>query len=197
MEIKHIIGIDEAGRGPLAGPVAVGAVICSVSFNMRLITGVKDSKKLSEKQREEWFAKLKNLKKSGLVDYKVSLVGAKIIDKKGISFAVRKGIANCLKRLEADHRISKVLLDGSLKAPKRFSSQSTIIGGDDKIKLISLASVAAKVTRDRKMKKLAEIFPEYSFDIHKGYGTAGHLRAIKKWGKSPIHRRSFLRNFDK
>lgn len=197
MKVKYIIGIDEAGRGPLAGPVAIGVVMCKSDFNMRPISGVRDSKKLSEKQRAEWFAKLKALKKNNSLDFKVSLIGSQTIDRKGISYAIKKGIASCLKRLKANHKTCKILLDGSLKAPKKYLDQKTIIGGDDKVKLISLASVAAKVTRDRKMKRLTKVFPKYGFEVHKGYGTASHIKAIRKWGQSPIHRRSFLRNLDK
>jgi ribonuclease HII len=193
--IKYIIGIDEAGRGPLAGPVAVGVVMASKHFDMQLLRGVRDSKKLSEGQREAWFAKLKVWKKSGHINFAVALVGPQIIDEKGISFAIRRGLASCLRRLEADCQNCSVLLDGSLKAPKQFVHQKTIIGGDDKEPLISIASIAAKVTRDRKMKKLARQFPVYSFEIHKGYGTTMHRKALKKWGISEIHRRSFLTGF--
>ncbi len=189
---KFLIGIDEAGRGPLAGPVSVGVVMCADNFDFKLLKGVRDSKKLSELQRESWFTKLKQWRKEKKLDFKVSLIGAKIIDTKGISFSIRKGIASCLRRLEASPARSRVLLDGSLKAPAAFKDQKTIIGGDDKEKIISAASIAAKVTRDRKMKKLAKIFPNYSFEIHKGYGTALHYQLIEKHGVSEIHRRSFL-----
>lgn len=187
-----MVGIDEAGRGPLAGPVAVGAVVCGVGFDMKLLAGVRDSKKLSERQREEWFAKLKGWKKAKKLDYRVSLVGASVIDSKGIAHAIRKGVSNCLKRLGIDEARADIKLDGSLKAPKKFLLQTTIIGGDDKVPLISLASIAAKVIRDRKMKRLTERYPEYRFDVHKGYGTRLHIELIRKLGPSPIHRQSFL-----
>jgi ribonuclease HII len=192
MNVRFLIGIDEAGRGPLAGPVSIGAVIVRKDFNTKILKGVRDSKKLSEIQREVWFKKLKQWKKEGKLDYSVALVGSTIIDTKGISHAIRKGISRCLKKLEADHRYCSVLLDGSLYAPKKFLNQKTIIGGDDKIKIISLASIAAKVTRDRKMKRLAKIFYKYDFHIHKGYGTKLHRQKILKFGPSEIHRMSFL-----
>jgi ribonuclease HII len=190
--MKYMIGIDEAGRGPLAGPISVGAVVCGSDFDMKLLGGVRDSKKLSELQREVWFKKLRQWKKEEKLDFKVSLVGAKIIDLKGLTHATKKGIANCLRRLSIDPRQAHILLDGSLKAPKHFLNQKTIIGGDDKEKIISIASVAAKVTRDRKMKKLAKIYPEYQFEIHKGYGTKLHYKMLKNYGPSELHRRSFL-----
>ena len=196
--MEYLIGIDEAGRGPLAGPVAVGVVMCASYFGFKLLKDVRDPKKLSEKQREGWFVKLKSWqkesKKTGKnkIDFKVSLIGAKVIDEKGINFAIKRGIKNCLKRLEADPSNSKVLLDGSLKAPKNFKNQQTIIGGDDIKPIISIASVVAKVIRDRKMKRLAKLYPKYQFDVHKGYGTALHYEAIKKFGLCKIHRRSFI-----
>ena len=192
VHMKYIIGIDEAGRGPLAGPVAIGVALVKADFDFKLLKGVRDSKKLLEKQREEWFLKLKDWKKQSLIDFKVSLIGAKIIDEKGISHAIRKGIKSCLKRLEADPKSSKVLLDGSLKAPDSFENQITIIGGDDKEPIISIASIAAKVTRDRKMKRLAVLYPKYQFEVHKGYGTALHCQLLRQYGASEIHRQSFI-----
>lgn len=191
---KYIIGIDEAGRGPLAGPVSVGVVIVPADFDMKLLKGVRDSKKLSELQREVWYKKLKIWGEQKILNYKVCLVSAATIDKLGISYAIRKAIRICLAKLEVNPKNCSVLLDGSLKAPAEFKNQKTIIGGDDKVKLISLASIAAKVTRDRKMKNLAKIFPSFSFEIHKGYGTALHIKAIRKHGPSEIHRESFIKN---
>lgn len=191
--IKYLIGIDEAGRGPLAGPVAVGVVMCRTDFNFKLLKGVRDSKKLTKIQREAWFKKLKAWRKQKLLDFKVSLIGSEIVDTKGITHAIRKGIASCLKRLEADPKNSRVLLDGSLKASARFVFQKTIIGGDDIKPIISIASIAAKVTRDRKMVRLAKIFPDYGFEIHKGYGTLAHCKQILVLGPSKIHRKSFIK----
>lgn len=191
--IRFIVGIDEAGRGPLAGPVSVGGVVIVANHKHELLKGAKDSKLLPEKSREEWFKKIKEAKKSGSLDYAVSLVSAEIIDRKGIVFAVRKGIQRVLRRLEVPPHETLVLLDGSLYAPEQFIYQETIIGGDRKVPLISLASIAAKVTRDRRMVRLSKKYPEYDFHIHKGYGTLSHRKKIKKNGPSEIHRKSFLR----
>ncbi len=194
MKTKFIIGIDEAGRGPLAGPVSVGAVIISSDFDKKLLKGIRDSKKLSELQRNIWFRKLKIWKKEEKLNYAVTLVGAHIIDKRGISFAIRKAISKCMYKLNAHESECEIFLDGSLKAPKKFLTQKTIIGGDDKVAIISLAAIAAKVTRDKKMARLARLYPNYGFDIHVGYGTLLHRKNIKKYGLSEIHRQSFCKN---
>lgn len=192
--IRFIAGIDEAGRGPLAGPVSVGVVVVPITFDFSLLRGLKDSKQLSEEEREKWFAKLISFKKNSVLDYRVSLVSAGTIDKSGIVPSVSLGMKRCLQRLNTFPPHTHVILDGSLYAPNTFLSQETIIKGDERVSIIALASVAAKVTRDRRMKKLATIFPQYYFDIHKGYGTKKHIEAIKKHGPSELHRRSFIRN---
>lgn len=191
-----IIGIDEAGRGPLAGPVSVGVACIPKDFNWLLIPGVNDSKKLSEKKREEIFKIAEKLKRDKKLDYAVFMVSAKIIDKIGIVPAVNKAMSQALTEIRRpDFRIGECLvkLDGSLKAPAEYSHQETIIGGDGKEKVIGLASVMAKVTRDRYMVKIARLaaYTAYNFDIHKGYGTKMHREAIVKNGPSNIHRVSF------
>ena len=196
-EVKYIIGIDEAGRGPLAGPVAVGAVCVRRDFRMEFFKGIRDSKQISEKTREDWFKKIKAEKKKGNLDYKVSFSGSGTIDKKGIVKAIARAIKSCLIRLKVKSKEVSVLLDGSIKAPAQFRNQKTIIGGDETEPLISAGAIMAKVSRDRKMSRMAEKYPNYDFHIHKGYGTAAHLKKIKKFGLSPIHRRSFLKNFAK
>ena len=188
------IGIDEVGRGPIAGPVAVGAFAFLTPSARKLFPGVKESKQLSEAKREEWFAKIQEIKKLGHIDFAVSFQSEKVVDKKGISFAIRKCLKDALEELKINPNKAKVLLDGGLKAPIEYSNQKTIIKGDVKEKVIALASICAKVSRDRKMRKLAKKYPEYGFDIHKGYGTRFHYQAIKKYGKLPIHRNSFLKN---
>lgn len=192
----YIIGIDEAGRGPLAGPVSVGVVACKISNSkfqiFKRLKGIKDSKKLNEKQREEWFKKLKELEKAGIIKTAVSFSSAKIIDEKGIVFAIRRALAMSLKKLKIKPNECEVLLDGSLYAPSEYKKQKTIIRGDDKIPVISAASIIAKVSRDRLMKRLAKKFPDYGFEKHKGYGTKAHYNTIKKYGISDIHRKSFL-----
>ncbi|HEY4512415.1 MAG TPA: ribonuclease HII [Candidatus Paceibacterota bacterium] len=187
----NIIGIDEAGRGPLAGPVAVG--VCSVpeNFDYKFFGLLKDSKKLSEKRREEIFTQMQVLKKEGKINFSVALVSNKVIDTRGISFAIKKGIEGVLQKISANPKSCQIFLDGSLKAPAEFINQETIIKGDEKIPIISLASIAAKVTRDRHMVEMSRKYPVYSFEVHKGYGTRVHLSQIKKLGLSPIHRKSF------
>jgi ribonuclease HII len=196
MRSTFIIGIDEAGRGPLAGPVSVGAFSIRSKDVLKKFKGVKDSKQLSEKQREEWFKKIREEETKGAISYAVSFSSEKVIDSKGISYAIRSALDQCLKKLEkkrfADPFDSRVLLDGSLHAPSRYPDQMTIIGGDAREPIIALASICAKVLRDRKMKRLAEIFPGYGFEVHKGYGTKAHYAAIKRYGVSSIHRKSFL-----
>lgn len=192
---KFLVGIDEAGRGPLAGPVAVGAVKISPE-NIRLFRGVKDSKKLSPDEREKWFRKIRKLSREGKLLFSVSFSSASVIDKKGIVKAVSLALARSLRKLVlvGEEKFAEVLLDGSLKAPQRFSNQKTIIRGDEKRLIIALASIPAKVLRDKKMKRLSKKFPKYGLDVHKGYGTLAHRRAIQKFGASKIHRKSFLKN---
>ncbi len=196
--MQYVVGIDEAGRGPLAGPVAVGAV--SVAYPERsrgmwrkFFKGIKDSKKLSVSDRELWFALALEARKDGELDFAVSLVSEKVIDKKGISYAIRLGIKRVLIALDVS-RDSQIFLDGGIRAPERFSHQLTVVKGDEKIPIISLASIMAKVTRDRKMVRLSKKFPEFDFHIHKGYGTNLHRQAIRKYGSTEVHRQSFLKN---
>jgi len=190
-----VIGIDEVGRGPLAGPVTLCA--CAIpaarvkTFFAGEFKGIKDSKKLTPAVREFFFEKTKAERERGSVAYSVSHVSAAIIDRIGISKAVARALKRCLLKLELDAKSCRVLLDGSLKAPAIFPDQKTIIRGDATVPIISLASVIAKVTRDRKMTRLAKQFPGYGLEIHKGYGTLLHRRAIKKRGLSLLHRRSF------
>ena len=196
---QYLIGIDEVGRGPLAGPVAVGACLISVSEIKRLrakgfFKNIRDSKKLSEKKREEWLGRIKELKAKGDLDYYVSFVSNKKIDDYGIAHCIRSAIKNSLKKLKADPLKTMILLDGGLKAPEEFVFQKTIIKGDEKEPIISLASIAAKVARDRKMVEYSKKFPQYGFDIHKGYGTASHCRKIRENGLSELHRKSFCKN---
>lgn len=189
--MKYIVGIDEAGRGPLAGPVAVGVVRIDVDFNKRFFKGIKDSKKLTEKNREVWFELVKKKKREGQIDFAVSLISEKIIDKKGIVYAIQLGINKCLVKLKIS-KDSTIFLDGGIRAPSNFIYQKTIIRGDEKISVISLASICAKVMRDRYMVRLSKKYPKYGFNIHKGYGTLKHRQNIKKYGLSKVHRESFI-----
>ena len=196
MAKRYLIGVDEAGRGPLAGSVAVGVFAVPSKSVLKKFRGVKDSKQLSEKQREEWFRKIRAFSKNGEVHYAASFSRPATIDSRGLSYAVYSALNRALRRLEKDGVDcvnSKILLDGSLYASSRYSDQTTIIDGDAKEPVIALASICAKVLRDRRMKKMAHEYPGYGFEIHKGYGTAAHYKAIKKHGLTPEHRRSFLK----
>ncbi|MEK7090053.1 MAG: ribonuclease HII [Patescibacteria group bacterium] len=193
MARRFIIGIDEAGRGPLAGPVTVAAVAAKSFLKLK---NIKDSKKLSQKRREVWFKRL-SLDRQFLISR--SSVSHKIIDRIGISKAVSRAVKNCLRDLGKKYSIfdTKYLiqLDGSLSAPDFYQNQQTIIKGDEKIPIIAAASIIAKVVRDRKMAQLAQKYPDYGFEIHKGYGTKAHSSAIKQYGVSEIHRLSYCRKF--
>lgn len=193
--IKYIVGIDEVGRGPLAGPVTVAAVAAPIlSYKFQIsnqFSNIKDSKKLSPKKRQEWYSIIKN---NPSLKFSVASVSQSIIDRKGIAYATGLAIKRCLKKLDSCFMIhnscSKVLLDGSLFAPAGYI-QKTIIKGDEKIPIISAASIIAKVTRDRKMARLAKKFPIYNFETHKGYGTKMHRELVKTNGLCELHRRSF------
>ncbi len=189
-----MLGVDEAGRGPLAGPIAVAVV--STKYDIRktkqLFKGIRDSKKFSEKQREEWFTKFKRLKKEGVLDYAATFSGAGTIDRYGIVGATKRALARAMKKIVVRPEKSEIFLDGTLYAPRKYINQKTIIRGDDNVPIIAAASIVAKVLRDRKMKRLAKKFPNYGFEIHKGYGTTLHYRKLKKYGFCVIHRRSFI-----
>lgn len=196
MAVKYLIGIDEAGRGPLAGPVAVAAVAVPEGASLKSLKfNGYDSKKLSAPRRLEVFARLKDWRLRGQCRFVVSLARAPTIDRIGISKSVRRAISRCLRRLEISPFACRVLLDGMLKAPVEYKNQKTIIRGDATVPIIALASVAAKVARDRHMIRLHRRFPEYCFHIHKGYGTRLHYRLLKKHGLCPLHRRTFLKSF--
>ncbi|MBI5798603.1 MAG: ribonuclease HII [Candidatus Yonathbacteria bacterium] len=212
---KYIIGIDEVGRGPLAGPVAVGAVCIYVEHHSgvkKLFPVVRDSKSLTPKMRVEWSEKIREAETLGYLFCSVSFVEPNMIDKKGLSYAIRTAMEKALKTLEHHLGVElpssalslgsstpkleevMVLLDGGLRAPSHYPHQQTIIKGDEKELSIALASIVAKVARDKKMIALAKKFPAYGFEKHKGYGTRAHYEAIKKHGITPYHRKSFLKN---
>jgi ribonuclease HII len=219
--IKYLIGIDEVGRGPLAGPVAVCAFVCSLDFFDFLPKKkgeknyIRDSKKLSRRQRQKWFELLSKYKKEGKCDFVVTFVSAENIDKFGIGKCIQKALNKSLEKItspeflfarssekggESSARPSQkeipakfyVYLDGGLKAPKEYIYQETIIKGDETHPVISLASIIAKVSRDKVMLCFAKEFPEYGFEKHVGYGTKVHYEAIKKYGQLPIHRKTFI-----
>ena len=186
-----IVGIDEAGRGPLAGPVCVGAVgvkIKSKKSNLKNLEGIKDSKKLSAKKREEWF---KILQENKEFECHHVFVSHEAIDKFGIRKAVIFGVEKVLEKFS--RKPDLVLMDGSLYAPEKYK-QETIIKGDEKVPLISAGSIIAKVSRDRVMLNMHKKYPEYCFNEHKGYGTKKHFEKIIKHGFCDIHRKTFCGN---
>jgi ribonuclease HII len=187
------IGIDEVGRGPIAGPVAVGAFVFLNNKANKIFRGVKESKQLTEKKREGWFAKIENAKKEEHVDFRVSFQSEKVIDKKGLSYAIRTALSVSINSLNMNPNSAFVLLDGGLHAPLEYKNQKTIIKGDEKEVVIALASICAKVLRDRYMNKMGKKHPKYGFESHKGYGTKKHYEAIQKFGLLSVHRRSFLK----
>jgi ribonuclease HII len=191
-----IVGVDEAGRGPLAGPVAVGVVVVPGDFDWSKLPGVTDSKKLSEKKREEIFVAATALKQAGELEYRVAFMSAKNIDTIGIVPSIKKALAGCLETLAVDAEAAHIKLDGGLVAPAAYVHQETIIKGDQKEKVIGLASICAKVMRDRYMvrKSAEQIFAPYDFATHKGYGTKKHRAAIKEHGLSELHRATYCKN---
>lgn len=199
---EFIIGIDEAGRGPLAGPVAVGMVLVPTNFDWALLAGVGDSKKVSEKNRERIYIEAMKLAKAGKLSCTVEMGSAAVIDKKGIAVVIRELIDKGLKGLSTRQDLVlewdgvAVKLDGSLKAPDYCVHQETIIKGDAKEKVIGLASILAKVTRDDYMRRRAKLaaYASYDFARHNGYGTTAHRRAIETYGLSTEHRRTFCKN---
>jgi ribonuclease HII len=185
------IGIDEAGRGPLAGPVSVGVFAVSSDFVMENLNGIRDSKQISEKKREEWYKILTALPECRCA---VAFSSPQLIDTKGIVYAIQNAMQRALAKLDLDPQLCTVMLDGSLHAPSEYLSQKTIIKGDVTEPVISAAAILAKVKRDMYMKKVAEEYPPYLFEKHKGYGTKVHCEAIRTHGLSELHRTSFCKN---
>ena len=183
---KLICGIDEAGRGPLAGPVVVGAVILPEDS---FIEGINDSKKVSEKKRE----KLYDLIINEAISYSVGIVDEKTIDEINILNATKLAVKIALEGLKEKPDI--LMLDALNNLDTLGIPYMSIIKGDAKVYSISAASIIAKVTRDRIMREWDEIYPAYGFAKHKGYGTAEHIRVIKENGPCNIHRKSFIKNF--
>ena len=190
--MKFIVGIDEVGRGPIAGPVAVGAFVILNNDILNDFVGVKESKQLSAKKREIWFEKIQNFKKDNKLNFSVNFQSEKVIDSMGISYAIRTALSECLNELNLQTDMVEVLLDGGLKAPASYINQKTIIKGDEKEIVIALASICAKVMRDRLMIDLSNKYNKYGFEKHMGYGTKAHYKAIEQYGITPVHRTSFL-----
>lgn len=216
--MRYIVGIDEVGRGCLAGPVVVAALSMprAVRISNRALGKLKDSKKLTKQKREEWYAYLKAHPR---LRYAVTRVYPRGIERMNISRAANLAALRAFKRLvsgQMSNARCQIYLDGGLYLGNRSekartstrrsanqlrkvsqaSSQyfaSTVIKGDEKLAVIKAASIIAKVSRDRLMTRLAVKYPRYGFDIHKGYGTKLHRKAIKKYGPSPAHRLTFIR----
>lgn len=191
---QYYVGIDEAGRGPLAGPVAVGVVMVPPDFDWVVeLPGVTDSKKLSPEKRGAVFTQAKKLRHVGRLNFAVSMVGASYIDERGIVSAIQLAMRRCIKRLDLQPDEVSIRLDGSLSADARFT-QATIIKGDALYPEIGLASICAKETRDAYMTRINRRYPRYGFAQHMGYGTKDHRATIAQYGKCPIHRVSYCKN---
>ena len=183
---QFICGIDEAGRGPLAGPVVVAAVIMPKDS---FIEGVNDSKKVSEKKSDKLYDEII----SNCVSYAVGIIDQNKIDEINILEATRLGVKESVEQLEQKPDI--ILVDALTKIDTGGVPYNSIIKGDAKEYSIACASIIAKVTRDRIMREWDEVYPIYGFAKHKGYGTAEHIRIIKENGPCIIHRKSFIKNF--
>lgn len=176
-----VAGVDEAGRGPLAGPLAVAAVILPLGIYLPFLN---DSKKLSEKRREALY----DIIKEKALAYSVVFIDRETIDRENIYQATQRGMYDAILKLSPSPE--KVLID-AMPLDKLQIPHLSIVKGDSKSASIAAASVLAKVTRDRFMKEIDAIYPEYGFKNHKGYGTKAHIEAIKKYGPCPMHRTSF------
>ena len=185
---QYICGIDEAGRGPLAGPVVIASVIMPADS---MIEGVNDSKKISEKKREKIYDQI--LEEA--ISYGVAIIGQDEIDEINILNATKKGLTVSLQELS--QRPDLILVDALNGIDTLGIPYDSIIKGDAKCYSIAAASIIAKVTRDRIMREWDKVYPEYGFEKHKGYGTKAHIEAIKNYGICPLHRKTFVKNFTK
>ena len=185
---NYICGIDEAGRGPLAGPVVVAAVIMPKDS---MIEGVNDSKKVSEKKRE----KLYELIIEEAISYSVGIVDQNEIDRINILNATKAGLTEAVRTLKVKPEL--ILVDALTNIDTCGVPYQSIIKGDAKSYSIAAASIIAKVTRDRIMREWDKVYPQYGFEKHKGYGTKQHTQALLEYGACPIHRKTFLKNIRK
>lgn len=187
---KLCVGIDEAGRGPWAGPVAAGAVvILDRNLNPELLAGLDDSKKLSSKKREKLYNLLSDEEKSGKVSIGIGLASAQEIDEMNILQATFLAMKRAVENLKVKPEFA--LVDGNQKPKNLPCSVQTVVKGDGKSMSIAAASIAAKVYRDRLMTALAEKYPYYGFEKNAGYGTALHIQGLKEHGATPEHRFSY------
>lgn len=183
--LSYIAGIDEAGRGPLAGPVVVACVIMPKDS---MIEGINDSKKISEKKREILYDKI--LEEA--VSYGVGIVNQEEIDEINILQATKKALTEAVKSMEIKPQV--ILVDALTGIDTIGIPYKSIIKGDAKSYSIGAASIIAKVTRDRIMREWDKVYPQYGFAGHKGYGTAKHMQAIREYGICPLHRKTFVKN---
>lgn len=220
--INLIVGVDEVGRGPIAGPVCVCAFSLKEDEYESFVKEAKeflglplrDSKKLTKKYREKWFSYLKKQKEKGVCDYQMTFVSNEMIDKFGIAKCIQKAIDESLRKVTQPEILFErssdeggkrarpfqkespasfhILLDGGLKARDEFKNQKSYIKGDELYPIISFASIMAKVSRDKIMENYAKEYEGYGFDKNVGYGTKAHYEAIKKYGLTKIHRKSFI-----
>lgn len=184
-EPQYICGVDEAGRGPLCGPVCAAAVIMPKGL---IIEGVNDSKKLSEKKREELFEKILE----NAIAYGIAFEDEKVIDEINILNATLSAMNKAIKSLEPSADFA--LIDGNRNKGIKIANK-TVVKGDSRSHSIACASILAKVSRDRLLMEYDKKYPEYGFKNHKGYGTKAHYEAIEKYGILPIHRKSFLKKY--
>ena len=182
---RVICGVDEAGRGPLAGPVCAAAVILPDNFE---IPGLNDSKQLTDKKRRELYPVIM----SEALSYGIAFVNEKIIDRDNILQATLMAMRSAVKQLYL--KPDMILVDGN-RLTEFGSKAEAIVKGDTKVAAIAAASILAKVARDQYMEAIDAVYPEYGFAIHKGYGTKRHYAAIREYGTCPIHRQSFLKKF--
>lgn len=180
-QFSRIAGVDEVGRGCLAGPVVAAAVILDPN---RPIKGLRDSKKLSAKKRDELAEEIKEK----ALAWSVAAMGPEVIDKINILQATLEAMKAAVEKLPVEPDFVQV--DGN-KLPKWKWLSEAVVKGDDKVEWISAASIIAKTTRDAYMCKIAKLYPQYGFEHHVGYGTAEHIKALKAYGPTPIHRKTF------
>ena len=200
-KFKYIIGVDEAGRGPFAGSVFVGAVLMlfKSGIKKRIRNSVKfgDSKKLNEEQREFWYKWIKD----NNVSFSFSSSSVSVIDKINISraadVAAKRAVLKLTKTLTGEK--IKIVLDGTLAASVDYEMATfeNMPKADEKFSAVSLASIVAKVLRDREMKRMGKLYPQYEFEKHKGYGTKKHIESLKKHGLCQIHRLTFIKKYNK
>ena len=201
--MRWVIGIDEVGRGALAGPVVAAAAMVAVDNSGRILhapfRGLKDSKKLTSKQREDWVRYFEN---QAIIQFATARVYPRGVEKLNISGAANKAALRAYIQLSKTYHLSlktPIFLDGGLflgnkiRQKQEQKTAKSMPKADEKIPAVAAASIVAKVTRDRFMLRLAKQYPEYGFEIHKGYGTKAHFRAIEKYGPSDAHRLTFLR----